>query len=171
MSELSQGVCQAFANEYRDRAAELHKWADPLSDEQFWRNPFGYGNSASAIWCCISPEISATTSARSIADTGLRPQPRFRIHGLPQPSKNEVLQKFDDTIAMVIATIENQSEADWTAPYTAEREPDAKNRFTSILRCATHLYHHVGQINLFEQGTPRILKSQVSSLNRVDASR
>ena len=56
------------------------------------------------------------------------------------------MRKFDETIAMVIAAIENQTEADWTAPYTAEREPDSKNRVTLFLRCASHLYHHVGQI-------------------------
>jgi hypothetical protein len=47
---------------------------------------------------------------------------------------------------MVIATIEKQTETDWTAPYTAEREPDSKNRITLIFRCASHLYHHLGQI-------------------------
>jgi len=47
---------------------------------------------------------------------------------------------------MVIVSIEKQTEADWTAPYTAEREPDSKNRVTLFLRCASHLYHHVGQI-------------------------
>jgi hypothetical protein len=46
----------------------------------------------------------------------------------------------------VIATIEKQTAADWTAPYTAEREPESKNRVTLLLRCAGHLYHHVGQI-------------------------
>jgi hypothetical protein len=31
-------------------------------------------------------------------------------------------------------------------PFSAEREPEAKDRFTAFLRCAAHLYHHVGQI-------------------------
>ena len=43
--------------------------------------------------------------------------------------------------------IEKQSDADWTWPYSAEREPEAKDRFTVLLRCAVHLYHHIGQIN------------------------
>jgi hypothetical protein len=68
-----------------------------------------------------------------------------------RPSKAGVLRKFDDTIAMVIATIQNQSEGDWTAPYSAEREPNANNRFTAFLNCATHLYHHIGQINYLSQ--------------------
>jgi hypothetical protein len=60
--------------------------------------------------------------------------------------KAEVLRKFDETIAMAISTIEKQTEADWPAPYTAEREPESNNRITLFLRCASHLYHHVGQI-------------------------
>ena len=64
MSELSEGVRQAFANEYRDRAAELHKWADPLSDEQFWRNPFGYGNSVGHLVLHLTGNLSYYIGAR-----------------------------------------------------------------------------------------------------------
>ena len=44
MSALSEAVRETLANEYRTRAAELHTCVDPLSDDQFWRNPHGYGN-------------------------------------------------------------------------------------------------------------------------------
>ncbi len=60
--------------------------------------------------------------------------------------KQEILADFDRTIAMVVATIRNQSEEDWTSPYSAEREPHSKDRFTAVFRCAAHAYHHVGQI-------------------------
>jgi hypothetical protein len=64
-----------------------------------------------------------------------------------RPSKAEALQKLDETIAMVAATIEEQNEKDWTLPYTGEREPEAKDRFTIFFRCAVHFYSHVGQIS------------------------
>jgi hypothetical protein len=48
---------------------------------------------------------------------------------------------------MVIATIEKQAEAELLKTYTAEREPEAKDQFTIFLRCAVHLYHHIGQLN------------------------
>jgi hypothetical protein len=57
-----------------------------------------------------------------------------------------VLDDFDRAIAMVIQTIHQQSPADWTKPYSAEREPFAKDRFTAVFRCAAHAYHHVGQL-------------------------
>ena len=63
-----------------------------------------------------------------------------------RPPKDEVMAAFDRTIAMVTSAIRNQSEEDWTRPYSAEREPEARDRFTILLRCAGHAYHHVGQI-------------------------
>jgi uncharacterized protein DUF1572 len=63
-----------------------------------------------------------------------------------KPSKAGVLHKFDEAISVVIATIEKQSDSDWTAPHTAEGEPESKDRVTLFLRCASHFYHHIGQI-------------------------
>lgn len=61
-----------------------------------------------------------------------------------KPPKSEVLQKFDPTIAMVIATIEKQAEPDWTAPFSGDAV--FKNRLNAFLRLAGHLYQHTGQI-------------------------
>ena len=145
MSELSESIRTAFAYEYRNRAAELHKWVDPLSDEQFWRNPFSHGNSVGHLVLHLTGNLSYYVGAQ-IAKTGYVRNRDLEFSEPRKLPKAEVLRKFDETISMVIATIEKQAEADWTAPYTAEREPDSKNRVTLILRCASHLYHHVGQI-------------------------
>lgn len=145
MSTLSESVSAALASEYRNRAAELHKWVDPLSEEQFWRNPFSYGNSVGHLVLHLTGNLSYYVGARIAGTDYVRnrdlefTEPRL----LP---KADAMRKFDETIAMVIASIEKQTEADWTSPYTAEREPDSRNRVTLFLRCASHLYHHVGQI-------------------------
>jgi hypothetical protein len=47
---------------------------------------------------------------------------------------------------MVVATIRKQHQEDWGKAYTAEREPEAEDRFQIFVRCAGHAYHHVGQI-------------------------
>jgi hypothetical protein len=62
------------------------------------------------------------------------------------PPKEEALRAFDRTIAKVVATIRKQGAEDWGKPYTAEREPEAADRFEIFVRCAGHAYHHVGQI-------------------------
>ena len=146
MSELSKTIATALANEYRMRAAELHKCADLLSEEQFWRNPFSYGNSVGHLVLHLTGNLSYYIGAR-VAGTGYVRDRDLEFTDASRPPKSEVLRKFDDTIAMVAATIERQTEVDWTAPYTAEREPESKNRLTVFLRCASHFYHHVGQIN------------------------
>jgi hypothetical protein len=60
--------------------------------------------------------------------------------------KEELLRNFDRAIEMVIKAINNQAPDDWSAAYSAEREPESKNRFQVLLRCAGHAYHHVGQM-------------------------
>jgi uncharacterized damage-inducible protein DinB len=146
MSELAGIISTAFASEYSQRAAELHKWVDPLSDDQFWRNPFTYGNSVGHLVLHLTGNLSYYIGAR-VAETGYLRNRDLEFTESRRPAKAEVLRKFDETIAMVVATIERQSEADWTLPYSAEREPESKDRYTIFLRCAVHFYHHVGQIN------------------------
>jgi hypothetical protein len=145
LSELSESIAAALASEYRNRANELHKWMDPLSEEQFWRNPFSHGNSVGHLVLHLTGNLSYYVGAR-IAGTGYVRNRDLEFAEPRKLPKAEVLHRFDETTDMVIATIGKQSEADWTAAYTAEREPDSKNRVTLFLRCASHLYHHVGQI-------------------------
>jgi uncharacterized damage-inducible protein DinB len=150
LSQLSESIGAAFASEYRHRAAELHEWVDPLSEEQFWSNPFSYGNSVGHLVLHLTGNLSYYVGAR-IAGNGYVRNRDLEFTEPRKLPKAEVLRKFDETIAMVISTIEKQTEADWPAPYTAEREPESKNRVTLFLRCASHLYHHVGQIIYLSQ--------------------
>ena len=138
MSQLSVVLATAFAHEYRSRAADLHKWVDPLTDEQFWRNPFPVGTSIGHLVLHLTGNLRYYIGAQ-VARTGYIRNRDLEFTEFRRPSKSEVLHKFDETIAIVVATIEHQSEADWTAAYTAEREPEARDRFTIFLRCALRL--------------------------------
>jgi len=146
MSELSATVARALKSEYEARAVELHKWVDPLTEEQFWKNPFSYGNSVGHLVLHLTGNLSYYIGAQ-IAGTGYVRNRDLEFTEIRKENKREVLGKFDEAIAIAIATIEAQKEADWSRAYTAEREPESDNRFTIVLRCAVHLYHHLGQIN------------------------
>jgi Protein of unknown function (DUF1572) len=146
MSTLSSIVSSALASEYRMRAEELHKWVDPLTEEQFWKNPFSYGNSAGHLVLHLSGNLSYYIGAQ-IAGTGYVRNRDLEFKEIRRPGKEDVLGKFDETIEMVVATIEKQTEEDWCKAYTGEREPESQNRFTAVFRCAVHFYHHIGQIN------------------------
>ena len=145
MAELANVIAAELAAYYEMTAGELHKWVDPLSNEQFWRNPYGYGNSVGHLVLHLTGNLSYYIGAR-IARTGyVRDRDREFAETL-RPPKEQALAAFDRTIAMVVATIRSQRPEDWTAEYSAEREPQAKNRFAVSLRCAGHAYHHVGQM-------------------------
>ncbi|HXR33726.1 MAG TPA: DinB family protein [Verrucomicrobiae bacterium] len=138
MSQLADVIAVAFAQEYRTRAADLHKWVDPLTEEQFWHNPFKFGNSVGHLVLHLTGNLSYYIGSQ-VAKSGYIRNRDLEFTESRRLSKSQVLRKFDETIAMVIATIETQSEADWTVAYTAEREPEARDRFTAFLRCALHL--------------------------------
>jgi|SRR5580704_7399328 uncharacterized damage-inducible protein DinB len=145
MAERNETIANGLAAYYEYVAAHLHEWVDPLSNEQFWRNPFPYGNSVGHLVLHLTGNLNYYIGAR-VAGTGyVRDRDReFREQQPPQ--KSEALQAFDRTIAMVVETIRKQSAEDWGKTYTAELEPEAEDRFQIFVRCAGHAYHHVGQM-------------------------
>ena len=147
MSELSNAVSLAFRSEYQTRAEELHKWVDPLTEELFWKNPFGYGNSVGHLVLHLTGNLSYYIGTQ-VAGTGYLRNRDLEFTEMRRPNKVDVLGSFDQAIGVVLATIEAQREEDWIAAYVGEREPLANNRFAIFLRCAVHFYHHLGQINL-----------------------
>jgi uncharacterized damage-inducible protein DinB len=145
MSTLTQTISAGLAGEYSRRAQDVHRWVDPLSDEQFWTNPYSYGNSTGHLLLHLTGNLNYYIGAQ-IAKTGYVRNRDLEFTETRRPPKAEVLRKFDETIAMVLSTLKNQTESDWTEPYSAVREPEAEDRFRAFLHCATHLFHHVGQL-------------------------
>jgi uncharacterized damage-inducible protein DinB len=145
MQKLAETMSTGLAAYYEYVAEDLHKWVDPLSNEQFWRRPYPYGNSVGHLVLHLTGNLNYYIGAR-VAETGyVRDREREFTEQHP-PHKDEALRAFDRTISMVVVTIRKQKGEDWGKPYTAEREPQAKDRFQIFVRCAGHAYHHVGQI-------------------------
>jgi uncharacterized damage-inducible protein DinB len=145
MPDLANVVSASLGNYYEFVAAQLHKWVDPLPEEQLWRNPHGYGNSIGHLVLHLTGNLNYYVGAR-IAGAGYV-RNRDREFTQPEhPEKKQILGEFDRAMTMVLDTIRKQSPSDWAAAYSAERETEAKDRFTVLLRCAGHAYHHVGQI-------------------------
>jgi uncharacterized damage-inducible protein DinB len=145
MPELNDTVSAGLSAYYEYVAAHLHQWVDPLSNEQFWRKPYPYGNSVGHLVLHLTGNLSYYIGAR-VAETGyVRDRNREFTEQQP-PHKDEALRAFDRTMAMVVAAIRKQTAEDWGKAYTAELEPEAEDRFQVFVRCAGHAYHHVGQI-------------------------
>ena len=144
MSDLRAVVARGLANEYRDLAKAVHKWVDPLTTEQIWTNPFAFGNTVGHLLLHLTGNLSNYVGAE-IARTGYVRNRPLEFSDDRRRSKEDVLRAFDETVAMVLATVEAQSEQDWCTPYTAAGH-DAADRFSIVMHCATHLNHHLGQI-------------------------
>jgi len=145
VADLNETVANGLAAYYEYVAQHLHKWVDPLTNEQFWRKPYPYGNSVGHLVLHLTGNLSYYIGAR-IAETGYVRDRNREFTDQRPPHKDEALRALDRTIAMVVATVRKQGTEDWAKAYTAEREPEAKDRFQIFMRCAGHAYHHVGQI-------------------------
>jgi uncharacterized damage-inducible protein DinB len=145
MADLSKSVENGLVAYYEYVAEQLHKWVDPVSNEQFWRKPYPYGNSIGHLVLHLTGNLNYYIGAR-VAETGYVRDRDLEFTESNPPHKDKALKAFDRTIEMVVATIRSQSAEDWSKAYSAEREPEAKERFQIFVRCAGHAYHHVGQI-------------------------
>ena len=145
MTDLASTTSAAFAR-YADMIrAKVHELAGPLSDDDFWRKPYPYGNSFAHLVLHVTGNLNYYIGAQ-IAETGyVRDRDREFTERERRP-KAQVLAAFDDAIDMVVRTIRAQTEADWLRPYEGKGEPETTDRFAIVLRCAGHAYHHVGQM-------------------------
>jgi len=144
-SGLSVQVAQSLA-EHLDRVrARVHALADPLSTEQVWQRPYPYGNSIGHLLLHVTGNLSYYIGTQ-IAGTGyVRDRPKEFADPSKMP-KEQALQAFDAAVDLVIATLANQSDADWSAPYQGAGADDVKNRLSMFIRCVSHADHHAGQI-------------------------
>jgi uncharacterized damage-inducible protein DinB len=162
MDDLSSTISSDLAGYYKYIAAHVHKWVDPLPQNQFWHNPFAYGNSAGHLILHMTGNLNYYIGAQ-VAETGYIRDRDREFTETEEPDKANVMHAFDQTIAMVVATIQKQKPDDWTAPYSAEREPEAAERFMIFLRCAGHAYHHVGQLVFLSKELTREATSRPAS--------
>jgi uncharacterized damage-inducible protein DinB len=144
MAELSDMVGSGFAEYFEKVRATLHKWVDPLSDEQFWKNPFPYGNDIGHLVLHVTGNLNYYLGGR-IAATGYVRDRGREFNETARPSKSQVLQSFDRAITLAADTARKQSAEDWSREYSAERST-SKNRFAIFLDCAAHADHHAGQV-------------------------
>lgn len=145
MSDLSNTVAKSFSASFQEFAQRVHTLAEPLSEEQFWRKPFPYGNSFGHLVLHLAGNLNYYIGAQ-IAGTGyVRDREREFTDSQP-PTKTEALQRFDEAIAMVVRTLAEQTEAAWSQGYEAVGTAMCPNRFSILLRCSAHLFHHIGQM-------------------------
>jgi len=142
---LSETIGAGLASRYEELAARVAELAQPLNEEQFWKKPFGFGNSFGHLVLHLTGNLNYYIGSE-IARTGYVRDRDREFSEASRPLKHEVMKRFADAVTMVGRTARAQSDEDWSRPYTAIREDDAGNRFNIFLRCVTHLHLHIGQL-------------------------
>jgi len=145
MAELPSVVASTLASYYEEVHAKIHELVAPVSTEQLWTNPYGYGNSIGHLLLHLTGNLNNYIGAQ-IARTGYVRNRPLEFSDAAKHSKEKVLANFDAAIAMVVDTIHKQSPDDWSAPYHDPTEPRTQTRFAAFMRMAAHAYHHTGQI-------------------------
>src|SRR5438477_2558933 len=141
--DLNATIKAGLGRHYSYLGQKIRELAEPLTDEQFWKKPFPFGNSFGHLVLHLTGNLNYYIGAQ-IAQTGyVRDRPREFTDPNP-PFKDEALKRFDDTVAMVLETIRRQSPDDWSAGYSGVGA-DAKTRLDMIMQCASHMQHHIGQ--------------------------
>ncbi len=145
MENLQATIVSGLTERYGALATRVRELAAPISAEQFWHKPFPFGNSFGHLVLHLTGNLNYYVGAQ-IAGTGYvrdREREFMETHLLP---KEEVLQRFDEAIEVVLSTIRAQSAEDWSMPYSAAGAGDVGSRFHMLLKCAAHLDHHLGQM-------------------------
>jgi hypothetical protein len=144
MLELTGTIASVLTDRYTQNAARLQKLAASLSDAQFWKKPFAYGNSFGHLVLHLTGNLNYYIGAQIAKTAYVRD--RLREFNDPNPpSKDEALSLFDDAVKMVLKTVRAQSPEDWSAEYSGVGT-DAKTRLEIAVICAAHIQHHIGQM-------------------------
>src|SRR5437588_4270275 len=145
MNAVSDTLIRDFTRYYEEARDKLHTLLEPLSDEQIWTRPYPYGNSIGHLLLHLTGNLSYYIGAE-IGGTGYVRNRPLEFSDTARHPKELLLQSLDAAVAVVIATLQQQTESDWSAPYTAKGMEDAGDRLAVFLRCAGHVSHHTGQM-------------------------
>jgi Protein of unknown function (DUF1572) len=145
MNTPTPTIIEGFKRAFLYFAQRARALSDGLSDEQFWTKPYPYGNSMGHLVLHLTGNLSYYLGAQ-IGGTGyIRDREREFTEQNP-PSREETLRRLDETVSVVIATLERQTDADWSADYSGVGMENVNDRFSAFLLCAAHFHHHVGQM-------------------------
>ncbi len=114
MADLAEMIGKDLADYYRMVREQTHQWVDPLTDEQLWLRPFAHGNSVGHLLLHMTGNLSYYIGARVAENGYVRDRNREFTEPEHKP-KADLLAAFDRAIALVIATIEEQSAEDRTS--------------------------------------------------------
>jgi uncharacterized damage-inducible protein DinB len=144
MADLQSTITTVLADRYAANAARVRELAGPLTEAQFWRKPFSFGNSFGHLVLHLTGNLNYYIGTQIAGSGYVRDRPR-EFNDPKPPAKEEALNRLDAAVAMVIETVQAQSEEDWAREYSGVGT-NAATRLDMVMQCAAHMQHHIGQM-------------------------
>lgn len=144
--DLSPTLRNGFSYYFRDFLEKVRIISDDLSDEEFWSNPYPYGNSVGHLVLHITGNLKFYIGTHLASSGYIRDREREFTEPNP-PSKADALHQLKLAVDIVVAALEKQKDNDWSLSYSAEGVDDVPDRFSIFLRCAVHFHHHIGHMS------------------------
>lgn len=145
MTTLNTTLIQDFTRNFQKSAERIHGLVEPLTEEQVWTKPYAYGNSIGNLVLHLTGNLNFYLGAE-IGGTGYVRNRPLEFEAASRIPKADLLDRFDEAIAIVAMVLQKQTEASWGTAYSAKGLEDIGDRLSMVLQCAAHLYHHTGQI-------------------------
>jgi uncharacterized damage-inducible protein DinB len=145
VTTLNATLIQDFTRNFQKSARTIHGLVEPLTEDQVWTNPYTYGNSIGNLVLHLTGNLNYYFGAEMGGTGYVRNRP-LEFEAASRIAKAELLKRFDEAIAVVVAVLEKQAESDWGLAYSAKGLENVGDRLSMILQCAAHLYHHTGQM-------------------------
>jgi len=143
MSDLATAVKDDLIRYFRHLSARVERAARSLPHDKLWVKPFAFGNSMGHLILHLTGNLNHYIGAQ-IAGTGyVRDRPLEFTDPSQQPPA-QVVARFQETIEMVVRTIESLDDAGLLLP-VKDYDP-IQTRFGLLLVCASHLNNHIGQM-------------------------
>jgi hypothetical protein len=168
MDELYSNLNSVLAERYTTNAARIHELGAPLTNGQFWKNPFPYGNSFGHLVLHLTGNLNYYVGAQIAGSGYIRNRPREFADSNP-PSKEETIRQFDEAVAMVLESIRHQSAGDWSKEYSGVGAK-ARNRLDMVVACAAHMQHHIGQMIYLTYELGRLTNQSAQKLGSATAT-
>lgn len=146
MRELSTLISKSFSANFQDFLSRVQGFATELTEEEFWGNPFPYGNSIGHLVLHLTGNLNHYIGAE-LAASGYVRNRNLEFTETQFMSKTQAVQALATAVEMVVAVLNQQEEQSWSQPYSADGVDDVHDRFSIFLRCAIHFHHHIGHMS------------------------
>ncbi len=147
-SGLAQLASAEFTAYFLHLADRVEKAVRAVDEHDLWVKPFPFGNSMGHLVLHLTGNLNHYIGSL-IAGTGYT---RDRPHEFTDETRyprEELLSGFDEAVAMVVNTLEQQDARSLALPVADQ--PPVQSRLGLFLVCAAHLNNHIGQMSYLVQ--------------------